>query len=252
VGVALNHLPDDTFEVKEVNGVPMNKYLPSLRGLVALSLLVAACASGSAVSDNQTGAASASSPSELQAAGTSMDAATRLALGTLRLEDTQLAIQEQQAAELLPLWQVYLNLSSSNTAAQVEMDGLQAQIRSTMTAEQLATIDEMQVDETDMRQLLESLGLSTGFGEWAGAQGTPISGMGGGRGDMPPGDFIFGEGGGGGMGEPGGMAMDGRADPSLQATRQAGMPSRQLGGGNPMLVRAVIELLQRKLPAAEG
>jgi hypothetical protein len=77
-------------------------------------------------------------------------------------------------------------------------------------------------------------------------------GIGGGRGDMPQGGFIFGEGGGGGMGEPGGMAMDGRADPSLQATRQAGMPSRQLGGGNPMLVRAVIELLQRKLPAADG
>lgn len=237
----------------------MNKYLPSLFSLVALSLLVAACASGSAVSNNQTGAPSASSPSELEAAGTSMDATTRLALGTLRLEDTQLAVQEQQAAELLPLWQVYLNLSSSSTAAQLEIDGLQAQIRSTMTAEQLATIDEMQVDETDTRQLLESLGLSTGFGEWAGAQGTPAAGlsgtpfpgMGGGRADMPQGGFIFGEGGGGGMGELGGMAMDGRADPSLQATRQAGMPSRQLGGGNPMLVRAVIELLQRKLPAAE-
>jgi hypothetical protein len=235
----------------------MKRNLTLLFVLMVLAVSAAACSSTSA-GGASTAFPTAGTPGVLP--GISLDSTSRLALGTLLLEDTQLAVQEQQAAELLPLWQVYLNLSSSDTAAQVEMDGLQAQIRSTMMAEQLATIDEMQVDETDMRQLLESLGLSTGFGEWAGAQGTPaaglsgtpISGMGGGRGDMPPGGFIFGEGGGGGMGEQGGMAMDGRADPSLQATRQAGMPSRQLGGGNPMLVRAVIDLLQRKLPAAEG
>jgi len=60
--------------------------------------------------------------------------ATMLVIGTLQLEGTQQAVTDEQAGELLPMWQVYQSLTNSSTAAQAEIDGLVEQIRETMTS----------------------------------------------------------------------------------------------------------------------
>jgi len=79
-----------------------------------------------------------------------MPAATQLALGSLKLDDTDYAITTKQATDLLPMWQVYVELLSSDTAAQEEIDALTEQIQETMTSEQMQAISDMQLTQQDM------------------------------------------------------------------------------------------------------
>jgi len=69
----------------------------------------------------------------------------QLALGTLNLEKTDLAVATDQAAELLPLWQVFKSLSASDSSAPEEIEAIQEQIQETMTPEQLAAIEDMEL-----------------------------------------------------------------------------------------------------------
>ena len=50
--------------------------------------------------------------------------AESLLIGTLKLQGTSNAITATQAAALVPLWQAYAQLTSSNTAAQAETDAV--------------------------------------------------------------------------------------------------------------------------------
>src|SRR4030042_4717057 len=50
--------------------------------------------------------------------------ATKLALGTLKLEGTSIAVTRDEASELLPLWQAYQSLSNSDTGSQLGVDAL--------------------------------------------------------------------------------------------------------------------------------
>ena len=59
----------------------------------------------------------------------SLSGATKLALGTLKLEGTSQAVTAAQASELLTLWQGYKSLDNSDTSSQVELDALVKQIQ---------------------------------------------------------------------------------------------------------------------------
>jgi len=178
---------------------------------------------------------------------------TKLAIGTLMLEDTDQAVTPDQATNLLNLWQAYQALSTSDTAATQEVDAVVKQIQSAMTSEQLQAIDDMQLTGQSMRDVMQNLGID--FGLNSNAQGTPQangqrnSNRGNfSEGDMPPGGFDggqgFGPGGGQGFAPDGGF-NGGTPDPELQATRQA-----RFGGMsnsvNPMLLQALIEMLESK------
>ena len=76
--------------------------------------------------------------------------ANQLAVGTLKLEGTEQAITVAQAEELVVYWQVYQEISQSETAAQAEIDGLMAQIQETMTTEQMQAITDMQITQQDI------------------------------------------------------------------------------------------------------
>ena len=52
-----------------------------------------------------------------------------MVVGTFKLEGTDNAVTADQAAKLLPLWQVYKDLSASTSAAQEEVDALAEQIQ---------------------------------------------------------------------------------------------------------------------------
>jgi hypothetical protein len=91
-------------------------------------------------------------------ASNGLSTATRLALGTLKLEGTDQAVTVSQGTELLTLWQGYQSLSSSDTASAVELDALEEQIQSTMTAEQIKAIDALDLTDQSVSDLMQSLG----------------------------------------------------------------------------------------------
>jgi hypothetical protein len=91
-------------------------------------------------------------------ASNGLSTATRLALGTLKLEGTDQAVTVSQATELLTLWQGYQSLSSNDTASAVELDALEEQIQSTMTAEQIKAIDALDLTDQSVSDLMQSLG----------------------------------------------------------------------------------------------
>jgi PBP1b-binding outer membrane lipoprotein LpoB len=101
----------------------------------------------------------------------STDTMFQLAMGTMLLEGSEMAIQPEQAAKLLPLWQVYQNLIDSETAAQVEIDAIEKQIEVSMLPEQIEAINGMEINEESLNELFENLGLEFGFGGRMGAQG---------------------------------------------------------------------------------
>ncbi len=88
----------------------------------------------------------------------------QLALGTLQLEETDKAVDQVQATELLTLWQAYRNLSNSDTAASAEVEAVLNQIQETMTSDQIAAIAEMQLTTDSITALIEEGGLATGRG----------------------------------------------------------------------------------------
>ncbi|MGW8318380.1 MAG: hypothetical protein ACWGPS_03975 [Candidatus Promineifilaceae bacterium] len=145
----------------------------------------------------------------------------QLALGTLQLENTDLAISPEQAEELLTLWRALQSLANSDTTAAVELQAVANQIQDAMSPEQVAAIAEMALTQDKVRAMIEDGSLGFGQGGFGrGADGAPAEGA------LPPGGFPeggFGPGGGPGAGGgfgPGGGLEPG-ADPSALATRRA-------------------------------
>lgn len=172
---------------------------------------------------------------------------SQLAVGTLLLEDTELAVDETQAADLLPLWRAAQSLMSSDTAAALEIEAVYNQIQDTMTSEQISTIAEMELTEEALATMLEEGELFFDRGGFAGGRGegdddqfTPPEGGFPGR----PGGGIPG----GGPGEgPGGGFPEGM-NPEAMATRQARFAED--GGGSfqdRALTMLVIRTLERKI-----
>lgn len=139
----------------------------------------------------------------------------QLIVGSLRLEDSDLAIDEAEATELLTLWQAYQSLSSSDTAAAAEVQAVVNQIQDTMSPQQIDTIAAMKLTSEDTTALIQERGVAFGRnGTDSGADGSGQTG-GGFGGGFPRGGF---EGGFSGGGPPGGFG--------------GGGPGGDFGGGN--------------------
>jgi hypothetical protein len=125
--------------------------------------------------------------------------AESLLVGTLKLQGTSNAVNATQAAALVPLWQAYAQLTSSNTAAQAEIDAVVSQIQTTLTPAQVSAITAMKLTRQDLFTEMSSLGLTNGGANGTpGFRLTPRAGGGGGFGGGGGGGFAFGGGGGGG------------------------------------------------------
>ena len=83
-----------------------------------------------------------------------LPAASQLILGTFKLEGTGEAVTAEQAAELLPLWQVYASLNSSSTAAPAELQALVEQIQESMTSSQMQAISDMGLTQADILNVM--------------------------------------------------------------------------------------------------
>jgi|YNPNPStandDraft_1061719.scaffolds.fasta_scaffold01019_7 hypothetical protein len=126
-----------------------------------------------------------------------LDAGTQLALGTLKLEETEDAVTPEQARTLLPLWQAL----RGGVTAQAEVNAVLKQIEGAMTPQQLQAIAGMRLTRDDLQAWMQEQGIRPG-GVFTGTLGTP------GPGGMPPAGF--------GGGPPGGGTM-----PPEMATRRA-------------------------------
>lgn len=187
----------------------------------------------------------------------------QLALGSLKLEETDLAISEEQGTELVPLWQAYQSLSASDKAAEAEISAVLKQIQSAMTSEQMETIASMALTSEDLNTSMNELAGLIGRGGFFVSRGegnqTDDGGPGGDfpRGGFPsggiPGEGFAVEGPGGGLGRGMGWAMGGDqtgAGSEARATQIA-----ELGGDaddlmsvfmNEALISVLIRTLQIK------
>jgi len=133
---------------------------------------------------------------------------SQLAVGTLQLEETELAVDEALAGELLPLWQAVQSLSGSETAASAEVDAVINQIQDTMQPAQVQAIADMALTNEKLTAMFESGELNMGRGtrqnqdssDTATGSGFPGGGPGGGIPGGGPGGGIPGSGPGGGFG----------------------------------------------------
>jgi hypothetical protein len=89
---------------------------------------------------------------------TGLSTATRLVLGTIKLEGTDQAVTAPQATELLTLWEAYQSLSNSDTTSQVELDALVEQIDGVMTTEQIKAIEAMSLTSQSVSEAMQSMG----------------------------------------------------------------------------------------------
>jgi hypothetical protein len=112
--------------------------------LIAVLLGLAACSS-------------TSTETPVSSTSTDLPIETQLALGTLKLAGTEQDVSAKQAEELVVYWQVYLELSQSETSAQAEMDGLVTQIRETMTDEQMQAITDMEITAEDVLTSIQGM-----------------------------------------------------------------------------------------------
>jgi hypothetical protein len=221
--------------------------------LIGLIFTLAACSSADAASPTGNAVDPANGERQFE-----MSTEMTLMLGTVKLDETDFAVDVEQAAELLPLWKALRSLSESDTAANVEIEALISQIGETMTPEQMEAIESMGLSMQDMNGVMETLGIEMGgFGDMseemqATMEAAQESGdfPGGGDfprgGDMPPGGGMGpgnGMGGGGGFG--GGAELDSAARATAMAERGGERGIRS--GLNTNLLDAIIEFLEAKI-----
>ena len=147
-----------------------------------------------------------------------IDEATKLMVGTLLLNGTENEVSPENAATLLPLWQLYSSLSTSDIVAQVEIDAVVTQIQNMMTEAQMTAIDAMDLSRQNITTLFKESGLFQALqAELSDAQKTSGDFSGAGKGSIPQDGIIPSGGKGGGL--RGGSGID--MDPAIKETQMA-------------------------------
>jgi len=167
--------------------------------------------------------------------------ALQLVVGTLTLEETDLAVDAELAETLLPYWKLYVSLLDSDSTAPEELTGLIDEIEGLMATEQINSIARMELTQESMGTLIGELGILTNFRQ-----------DGSGEGDDTRPDRLEGmpEGTRPGGGQGGGPSGADGMDPELMATMQARRSEEGgLLGANRMirpLIDALIGMLEGK------
>lgn len=235
----------------------MKKIILPLTLLVMIFALVACNGSNTASTVENAAGTTAGTPNGDRQFN--MPTNMKLLLGTVKLDETDYAVDAEQASELLPLWKALRSLSESDTTAQVELDALVTQIQETMTPEQISAIDNMNLTMQDTASVMQTLGIETsnfgGFGDitpemQATMEAARASGdfPGGGPGGDFPGGGPGGGGPGGGQGFGGGFG-GAEMDPTARETAIAERGgTRGAGFGlNTDLLDAIIQFLEAKI-----
>jgi hypothetical protein len=180
-------------------------------------------------------------------AESALPSASQLALGILKLEETEYSVDSELAVYLTPYWKLYKSLLDSDTTAQEELDALINEVQELMDPDQVNYIASLELTQEDLMTYMND----SGFMENMWPVGTNVDGTGDPNhpDGMPDG---MGPGGGQGRGQGGPGGIEG-LDPETQATMQAEREARGGAGGmgaNRMmvpLIDALIELLEGKV-----
>ncbi len=203
--------------------------------LVSLTLILVACGGADSAANTTATVLNEDYPDALPIQ-------TQLTLGILKLEETDLAVDTEQAAELLTLWQAIRSLSSSDITAEGEIEAIVNQILDTMSPEQLEAIAAMELTQEGILELTQELGIARG-GDWTG-EGDPRS--------SAPDGMVPGSGGGPGGGMGGGRFSEGEGsldlDPEQIATLQAERAEKQSSGDrfSMFLINPLIQMLEER------
>ena len=106
--------------------------------LLSIGLLLAACSG--------TGSKNSSSTTSSGVEAKSITPVMELALGTLRLEGTSQAVDQETAAQLLPYWQLMQELSTNPATASQETAAVVENIRAVMASEQIQAIRQYEIN----------------------------------------------------------------------------------------------------------
>jgi len=212
--------------------------------LITLAIVLTACGSGSTSTNSFRSSNNSGSPRTL-------NPVSKLALGTLKLEGTKLAVDPKMAGNLVPLWQLMIQLNSSSSTAPQEVTAVMDQIQSTMSPDQINTINQMQISQADIFTVFQQQSQAGGSG---GTNNRPTGSTGGGRRNGGGQTFVFIGGGGGPGGGPGGGFPGGGfgnnggtgATTSTQASAAQAAQARENAISN-LLINQVIRLLETKL-----
>lgn len=232
----------------------MKKTILPIALLLTLAFIVTACGSNNNASVNSQSGQSTTGTGQGQGQGQGftnrpISPQLQLAVGIFKLEGTPQAVTADQAAQLIPLFQLYGQLETSSTSAQQELSATFDQIKGTLTPDQVNAITAMNLTNQQAFAFMQQQGIiqAGGFG----FNGTPQANRtpranGGGGGGFPGGGF-----GGPGGGGPGGNGQN--LNPSQIATLQARRAQGGGGGGfrnglPASLINALVKLLQSKVP----
>ncbi|MEA3336512.1 MAG: hypothetical protein U9R25_11420 [Chloroflexota bacterium] len=217
--------------------------------LVAMLALAACGAGGPEESSGETTSAAAPAPAANVESdkvrlnedhADALPVSLQLALGSVELGDGDLAIDESVAGEILPLWQAYQGLSTSDSAAKAELSAVLNQIQDTMGPEQIEAIVAMALTSEDVTAFTEERGGAFGRGGFGGGEGA--------EGGLPGG-------GPGGGGLPGGRPGGGDFFGQSPEARQTAIAERFGSGVDPMVAfgeRMLINTLIRELQVKTG
>ena len=167
--------------------------------------------------------------------------AQQLLLGTMNLQGS-LVITSDEAAQLLPFWEAYQDLSTSSTTSPLELQATLVGVEQDMTPDQVQAIVNMKLTSQDMATILQQQGGISGARGGSGtsrATGTGGGGFAGGGGGVP--GVTSGGGSGGGITSGGGTP-----NPQAIATLRAKASTNAANAG---LVSLIIKFLEKTNPS---
>ncbi len=154
----------------------------------------------------------------------SSDEVSKLALGTLDLEDTDQAVDAAQARSLLPLWQLLEELQTNPATAPAETKAVIEAINSAMTASQLQAIEAANYGSATKTASASKTGSASATSTSGSAASDPML-LGGGN----------------------GMPMDGGGPMGAPGAQGTSSSSGATTVSEPSLISQVVELLQKKI-----
>jgi len=202
----------------------MKKKLVLILSLIAV-LAVSACSAVGTTNGNATQTTTAGSDQ--------LPTLSKLVVGTYKLIDSSTPVTQDQARELVVLWKAYKELNTRDSKAQQEVTDLLTQINSSLTTDQIAAIDAMNLSARDVMSLVQELGVSASAvnPSKTGSSSSSNSSAGGGPGGFPgggmPPDIVVG----GGPGMEGGFALGGSTAAAPSASTIATMQARRADSG---------------------
>ena len=165
----------------------------------------------------------------------------QLLVGTIKLDEAGLAVEADVASQLIPLWEMARTLSSSDTAAEAEVEAITGQIQRALRPEQLQSISEMELTRDELWAIMGEQGIEqAGRGQNMSAdeRATALAERG-----VDP-NIMAGTGGPGGGQGRGGLGENLNPEEMARLAEKSG---GQVGVGIPaQLFDAVIELLESK------